>query len=252
MVRLLTEVLLRRLLARDDRLQEHRVLVFHERQQVHVVLAPDDEDALAGVTVGVRVFQDVEQVAALDMEDDFFEPDAALRPELRVLRVVPVEVLHRLQSSTMCAHKAHVGVGLSVPKSVPKRLPRTIIRQPTPTKRPKKNGPEIINFRPVLGSPLALANRRLQPLGHLTVRLQVYVIKTLTRTRSKAKGVKATHVQTGAFGVKCNSTSVLCRRLTTCSGTVTWAHSWAHTACFSLGLFRKRKEKATRRRFPGP
>jgi hypothetical protein len=84
------------------------------------------------------------------VEDDVFEPDAALRPELRVLRVVPVEVLHRLQNSTMCAYKAHVGVGFSVPKSVPKRGPRTIIRQPTPTKRPIKNGPEIVNFRPVL------------------------------------------------------------------------------------------------------
>jgi hypothetical protein len=29
------------------------------------------------------------------VEDDVLEPDAALRPELRVLRVVPVEVLHR-------------------------------------------------------------------------------------------------------------------------------------------------------------
>jgi hypothetical protein len=53
------------------------------------------------------------------VEDDLFEPDAALRPELRVLRVIPVEVLHHLQGSTMCAHKAHVGVGRSVPKSVP-------------------------------------------------------------------------------------------------------------------------------------
>ena len=32
-----------------------------------------------------------------------------------------------------------------------------------------------------------LANRRLQPLGHLTARLQVYVTKTLTRNRSTAK-----------------------------------------------------------------
>jgi hypothetical protein len=39
---------------------------------------------------------------------------------------------------------------LSVPTSVPKRLPRTIIRQPTPTNEPIKNGPEIIDFRPVL------------------------------------------------------------------------------------------------------
>jgi hypothetical protein len=35
----------------------------------------------------------------------------------------------------MCAHKAHAGVGRSVPKSVPKRSPATIIRQPTPTQQ---------------------------------------------------------------------------------------------------------------------
>jgi hypothetical protein len=48
------------------------------------------------------------------------------------------------------AQKAHIGVGLGVPTSVPKRDPRTIIRQPTPTKVPTKNGPEIVDFRPVL------------------------------------------------------------------------------------------------------
>jgi len=32
-----------------------------------------------------------------------------------------------------------------------------------------------------------LANRRLQPLGHLTARLQVYVTKTLTRKGPRAK-----------------------------------------------------------------
>jgi hypothetical protein len=37
------------------------------------------------------------------VEDDFFEPDAALRPELRVLRVVPVEIFHRLQGGIVCA-----------------------------------------------------------------------------------------------------------------------------------------------------
>ena len=67
------------------------MLILDERHQIHVVLASDDEDALAAVTLGVRVLQDIEQVASLDVEDDFFEPDAALRPELRVLRVVPVE-----------------------------------------------------------------------------------------------------------------------------------------------------------------
>jgi hypothetical protein len=88
---LLTEVLLRGLPTRDDRLQKDRVLILDERHQIHVVLSSDDENALAAVTLGVRVLQDIEQVASLDVEDDFFEPDAALRPELRVLRVVPVE-----------------------------------------------------------------------------------------------------------------------------------------------------------------
>ena len=39
------------------------MLILDERHQVHVVLASDDEDALTGVTVGVRVLKDVEQVA---------------------------------------------------------------------------------------------------------------------------------------------------------------------------------------------
>jgi hypothetical protein len=37
------------------------------------------------------------------VEDDVLEPDAAIRLELRVLRVVPGEVLHCYQRDTMCA-----------------------------------------------------------------------------------------------------------------------------------------------------
>jgi len=58
---------------------------------------------------------------------------------------------------------------LQCARQCPKPGPPTINRQPTPTKPEMKNGPEIINFRPVLGCPLALANRRLRPLGHLTM-----------------------------------------------------------------------------------
>jgi hypothetical protein len=67
---LLTEVLLRGLPTRDDRLQEDRVLILDERHQIHVVLASNDEDALAAVTLGVLVLQDIKQVASLDVEDD--------------------------------------------------------------------------------------------------------------------------------------------------------------------------------------
>jgi hypothetical protein len=44
----------------------------------------------------------------------------------------------------------NIGVTLNVPTNVPKRGPRTIIRQPTPTRKPINNGPEIDDFRPVL------------------------------------------------------------------------------------------------------
>ena len=50
------------------------MLVFDERNEVHVVLAADDEDALPGVTVGVRMFQNVDQIATLDVEDDASNP----------------------------------------------------------------------------------------------------------------------------------------------------------------------------------
>ena len=65
------------------------MLVFYERHQVYVGLASDDENALAGVTPGIRVLQDVEQVSTFDVENDVLEPDAAVGPELRVFRVVP-------------------------------------------------------------------------------------------------------------------------------------------------------------------
>ena len=53
------------------------MLVFYERHEVRVLLAPHDEDVLAAVTAGIRVFP-WRQVATLDMEDDVLEPDAAL------------------------------------------------------------------------------------------------------------------------------------------------------------------------------
>ena len=77
--------------------------------------------------------------------DGIVVKDPMFRPELRV---VPDEVLHSLD--TTCACEAHIGVGWSVPKSVPKRGPKPVIRQPTPTTKPIKNGPKIVNFRPVL------------------------------------------------------------------------------------------------------
>jgi hypothetical protein len=101
-----------------------------QRYQVHAVLLSDDENALATVTLGVRVLQDIEQVASLDVEDDFLEPDAALRSELRVLRVIPGEVLHCHPCATTCAQQAHIGIGPQCARQCAQTGPKTIIRQP--------------------------------------------------------------------------------------------------------------------------
>ena len=68
----------------------------------------------------------------------------------------------------MCAPKAHIGVSRSVPETVPERDQIPTNRQPTPPKFVRKYRPEIRDSRPVFESSSVLANRRLQPLGHLT------------------------------------------------------------------------------------
>jgi len=93
-------------------------------------------------------------------------------------------ILFSLQKKRTTKNAASVPIRLSqqrgspqwsVPKSVPKRGPMTIIRQPTATKFPTKKGRNLEDSSPFCDSPAALANRRLQPLGHLTAEVQVYV-----------------------------------------------------------------------------
>jgi hypothetical protein len=96
------------------------------------------------------VFQDVEQITALDVKNDVLEPDAAIRRELRVLRVRAGRSTsalgewshdvclggthwHRLECAHECAQtRSEVG-----------RPPANANHET------KKNGPEIVDFRPV-------------------------------------------------------------------------------------------------------
>jgi hypothetical protein len=67
------------------------------------------------------------------------------------LRIWPGQVTELITGDSCCRAAATPdGINAAVPKSVPKRGPTTIIRQSTPTKKPIKNGPEIVDFRPVL------------------------------------------------------------------------------------------------------
>jgi hypothetical protein len=63
-------------------------------------------------------------------------------------------------------------------------------------------------FRPYNG----LANRRLQPLGHLTVLVQVYRTQALTRTISMTHEARRPAFELSPSAVKCNEASGLSRR----------------------------------------
>jgi hypothetical protein len=54
-----------------------------------------------------------------------------------------------------------------------------------------------------------LANRRLQPLGHLTALVEVYRTQVLTRRSFDDEGAEAARVQTVASDAKCNCPSAL-------------------------------------------
>src|SRR5215471_10134767 len=96
--RLLAKIPLRRLAARDDRLQEDELLVFNKGHKIHIVVATHHEESLTRIPLPIRVLDDVEHVAALDVEDHVLESDAALGFQLVVLRLIPGEVLHRSSS----------------------------------------------------------------------------------------------------------------------------------------------------------
>jgi dipeptidyl aminopeptidase/acylaminoacyl peptidase len=126
--------------------------------------------------------------------------------------------------STTCARKAHIGVRKTVPKSVPRRGQIPVQAHPTPTSYVRRNRPEIVDLRPDLESLTTLANRRLQPLGHLTAHLQVYVTNTLIRNARPRSG-EGDRRSTVAFDDKFNNKSALyyrhASRLGTRSGHIT-------------------------------
>ena len=79
------------------------MLVLDERHQVHVVVALEDEDALAAVTFGVRVLQDIEQVAALDVADDVLNPVPRSFLSFAFFASTQSKYFTGIQRSTTCA-----------------------------------------------------------------------------------------------------------------------------------------------------
>jgi hypothetical protein len=66
-----------------------------------------------------------------------------------------------------------------------------------------RTGLKSFDLRPDSQSLVTLANRRLQPLGHLTADSQVYVTQTVTRKRSRVKPRSWFAFKNAAFDAKC-------------------------------------------------
>ena len=117
----------------------------------------------------------------------------------------------------------------SVPKTVPKHGRNPVQTQPTPTKVPIKNGPEIVNFQArsvIPGSLIKPPPSASRPphRASASIRDKDTYAETLDR-----EGVKATRVQTVAFDAKCNHTSALWRSRATRFGHSQSGHTPGHT-----------------------
>ena len=122
-----------------------------------------------------------------------------------------------------------LGVARSVPVSVPERGPMAIRRQPTPAKFVRKNRPKILRFPARSCSSASLSKpppsaSRPPHRASASIRDNYTYTETLDR-----EAVKATRLQTVAFGVKCSHTSALCRRLTIRLGAQPSGHIPGHT-----------------------
>ena len=82
---------------------------------------------------------------------DVLEPESALPTGVRRYSTRRPSKYFTAGSSSRCLSvRGCIGVGGSVPENVPERGSKPVIRQATPTKFSKKNGLEIVDFRPVL------------------------------------------------------------------------------------------------------
>jgi hypothetical protein len=93
--RLLAQVLLGCFSAGNDRFQEYGCVSFDERDEVHLVMTPNDEDALAAVPLLIGMLDCIQQVASFDMKDDLLEPDVPLSLERLVRGFIPGEIFHQ-------------------------------------------------------------------------------------------------------------------------------------------------------------
>src|SRR5206468_143370 len=91
-------------------------------------------------------------------------------------------------------------------------------------------------FRPYNG----LANRRLQPLGHLTADFQVYVTQILTRKRWWPERAMTVRIKTAAFDAKFGQQSAMWRRHDHTSG-----HTVLGTLLGTHGAFFARSDQKT-------
>ena len=61
---------------------------------MNILLYRHDENSLSFVPLLIWMFQDIQDIAILNMEQDFLERNTAIRTQLLIFLRIPVETLH--------------------------------------------------------------------------------------------------------------------------------------------------------------
>jgi len=94
MVTPVPKILFRQLPTRKDGLQHNAVLHLETGHEIHVPFDPDDQDALAWISLGVDGLQDIEQIPLLDVENYSLKGNPAFAFQLFVFLRIPEERFH--------------------------------------------------------------------------------------------------------------------------------------------------------------
>ena len=82
-------------------------LLLHVRHQVHVAVNIEYDDVLLGIAICMRMFNNVQHITILNMEDYVLKADSSYAFEKIILLIVPDEIAHTAYDLMVCALCQH-------------------------------------------------------------------------------------------------------------------------------------------------